>query len=70
MPFKSRAQSRWANSPAGLRALGGKDKVDEWKQATNFDELPEKVEGVLSKSLKSRKKAAPAVGVLGKRMSR
>lgn len=65
MPFKSKAEAKWGNIPAGLRALGGKDKVDEWNASTNFDDLPEKVEGVLSKSMK-RKPAAPA-GVLGKR---
>lgn len=69
MPFKSKAQSRWANSPAGLRALGGKDKLDEWNQSTDFGSLPDKSDGALSKALK-RKPAAtkPATaGVLGKR---
>ena len=65
MPFTSKAQSRWGNSPAGLRALGGKDKVDEWNTSTDIGSLPEKVDGVISKSLK-RKPAAPR-GVLGKR---
>ncbi len=68
MPFKSKAQARFANSPAGLRKFGGQDKVDEWNQSTNFDALPDKVEGVLSKSLKRRPTAPkPAAGVLGKR---
>ncbi len=68
MPFKSKAEARWGNSPSGLRALGGKDKVDEWNQSTNFDALPDKVEGILSKSLKRRPAAPkPAAGVLGKR---
>jgi hypothetical protein len=43
MPFVSRAQARWGNSPAGLRALGGRQKVDEeWNQSTDFSQLPEK----------------------------
>jgi len=64
MPFRSRAQSRWGNSPAGLRALGGKDKIDEWNASTDLGSLPEKAEGMISKALKRK----PAVaGVLGKR---
>jgi hypothetical protein len=34
MPFKSTAQQRWANSPAGVKALGGEAKVHEWNEAT------------------------------------
>ena len=31
------------NSPAGVRALGGKDKVAEWNNATpDFNALPER----------------------------
>ena len=42
MPFASKAQSRWAHSPSGLRALGGRQKVAEWDQSTDFSNLPEK----------------------------
>ncbi len=70
MPFKSKAQARFANSQTGLRKFGGQDKVDEWNQATNFDSLPDKVEGVLSKSLKRRPPVAKSAGVLGKRFQK
>jgi hypothetical protein len=43
MPFLSKAQQRWGHSPAGVKALGGKDKVAEWDSATNFGKLPDKV---------------------------
>ena len=40
MPFKSEAQRRWAMTPAGTKALGGKAKVQEWVQATGNKKLP------------------------------
>lgn len=40
MPFRSEAQRRWGNSPAGIRALGGKEKVREWNEATKGKKLP------------------------------
>ena len=40
MPFLSRAQARWGNSPAGRKALGD---VSEWNNATDFNHLPERV---------------------------
>ena len=40
MPFKSEAQRRWANTPAGTRALGGKQAVAEWERATGNRPLP------------------------------
>lgn len=43
MPFKSRLQARWANSPTGVKALGGKAKVAEWNHSTDFKKLPMKV---------------------------
>lgn len=43
MPFKSRAQRRWAYSKEGLKALGGIDEVTEWENATKNKNLPEKV---------------------------
>jgi len=42
MPFVSKAQQRWGNSKAGLRALGGKQKVQEWNSSTNQKALPPK----------------------------
>lgn len=34
MPFKSQAQRKWAHTPAGTKALGGKKAVEEWEKAT------------------------------------
>lgn len=39
MPFVSKAQARWSNSPAGHKALGD---VSEWNKATDFSALPER----------------------------
>lgn len=43
MPFLSKKQMAWGNSPAGIKALGGKDKVQEWNAATNQKTLPLRV---------------------------
>ena len=43
MPFESKAQTRWGNSPAGHEALGDAG-VKEWNSATKGKVLPEKVE--------------------------
>lgn len=43
MPFKSKAQQKWGNSPAGVKALGGKKKVAEWNAATKGKKLPARV---------------------------
>lgn len=43
MPYQSLAQERWAHTPAGTRALGGKAKVAEWDAATKGKKLPRKV---------------------------
>lgn len=43
MPFVSRKQQRWGNSPAGTKALGGKKRVKEWNDSTAEKEIPEKV---------------------------
>ena len=42
MPFKSKAQMRWGNSPSGKEALGAAG-VKEWDQATKGKKLPERV---------------------------
>lgn len=43
MPFKSQAQNSWAHTPAGMKALGGKKKVEEWEASTNYKNLPKRV---------------------------
>jgi hypothetical protein len=42
MPFKSKAQMRWGNSPSGKAALGSAG-VKEWDEATKGKKLPERV---------------------------
>lgn len=42
MPWKSRQQEKWGNSPAGKKALG-KSGVDEWNAASKGKKLPKKV---------------------------
>lgn len=41
MPYKSRAQEKWAHTPAGVKALGGPEKVKEWDKASKGLPLPE-----------------------------
>lgn len=41
MPWKSDAQRRWGNSPAGHKALGDAG-VSEWNHATKGKQLPER----------------------------
>lgn len=43
MPYKSQAQRKWAHTPAGTRALGGKKAVEEWDKATGDRKLPKYV---------------------------
>jgi hypothetical protein len=43
MPYKSDAQRKWAHTPAGVKALGGKEKVSEWDAASKGKKLPEHV---------------------------
>jgi len=42
MPYKSDQQRKWAHTDSGLKALGGKQKVKEWDQASEGMKLPEK----------------------------
>ena len=58
MPFRSKAQQRWAYTPTGTKALGGKSKVSEWQGATDEGSLPEKVGSPKSKGLRMPKKGA------------
>lgn len=41
MPYKSKAQRRWAHTPSGKAALGGRG-VDEWDSATDGKDVPER----------------------------
>lgn len=43
MPWLSKKQERWGNSPAGIKALGGRAAVSEWNQASKDLKLPDKV---------------------------
>ena len=43
MPWKSIKQMKWGNSPAGIKALGGKKNVEEWNKATKGKKLPQRV---------------------------
>lgn len=59
MPFVSKSQERWGNSPAGRKALGSKADVDEWNASTDYNSLPERVapkQGALLKAMPSVKK--------------
>jgi len=42
MPYKSKAQERWAHTQAGKKALGGSAKVAEWDSESKGKKLPEK----------------------------
>jgi hypothetical protein len=42
MPYKSKAQERWAHTEEGTKALGGKKKVKEWDDSSKGKKLPEK----------------------------
>jgi hypothetical protein len=42
MPWMSRAQQKWGNSPSGHRALGDSG-VNEWNSATKGKSLPKRV---------------------------
>ena len=42
MPFKSQKQRAWGHSKAGMKALGGAEKVAEWEKDTP-SKLPERV---------------------------
>lgn len=50
MPYKSEKQRRWAHTKRGTKALGGKEKVKEWDEASKGKKLPTRV--------KRKKKAA------------
>ena len=57
MPWASKSQEKWGNSPTGVKALGGAKKVQEWNAATDQKSLPDKkAPGAL---LAARKKKSP-----------
>ncbi len=41
MPYASKKQMRWAHTKAGMKALGGPAKVEEWDTASKGKRLPE-----------------------------
>lgn len=43
MPFVSQQQRKWAYTPEGTKALGGKKAVEEWEKATGNKKLPKRV---------------------------
>lgn len=43
MTYVSEAQRKWARTPAGTKALGGKKAVEEWDKATKGKKLPKRV---------------------------
>jgi len=47
-PYVSEAQRRWAHTPAGMKALGGKKAVEHWDEESKGKDLPEKIEKALS----------------------
>lgn len=70
MPFVSRAQQRWGNSPAGRRALGGQNAVDEWNSATpSGSSVPER-SGMAHNWIKSAVKHPGALTEAAKRNGR
>jgi hypothetical protein len=52
VPFKSKAQERWGNSPSGKKALGAAG-VKEWDQASKGLKLPQKI-GALGKKARGK----------------
>ncbi len=62
MPWKSKQQARWGHSPAGLKALGGQEKVSEW-DSTTTKPLPERI----TPTKDQKAKAALKRGMQGKK---
>jgi len=40
MPYVSDKQRKWAHTKSGVKALGGKSKVQEWDKASKGKKLP------------------------------
>jgi hypothetical protein len=49
MPWVSKAQERWGNSPSGRKALGASG-VAEWNSASKGLKLPNKKKSVLQRA--------------------
>lgn len=56
MPFKSKAQQRFLE--AHPEKVGGRAKLREWEQATNFNTLPEKKKGLAHRMRERMNKGA------------
>lgn len=52
MPYKSEAQRRFFNSPAGKEKIGA-EEVEHWNEVSKGKELPEKVKDTLEKAIKA-----------------
>ena len=59
MPYRSEAQRRWAHTPAGMKALGGKKAVEEWDRESKGLDLPERAGKAKKKT--DRQKIAEAM---------
>ena len=67
MPFVSKAQQRFMNSPTGVAKIG-RAKVDEFNAATDFKDLPERKPGAISQAIKKPKTMkATGPGAIGAR---
>ena len=60
-PFKSKAQSDWAETPEGKAALGGEEKVAEWRANTDYTKLPQHVSDVPKPRKRASVKAAAQI---------
>lgn len=55
MPYQSNQQRKWAHTQAGMKALGGAEKVAEWDAASKGKKLPKKVTKIaVMKKIKSK----------------
>lgn len=52
MPYKSEAQRRFFNSPAGKEKIGA-EEVEHWNEVSKGKELPEKASDILDKAIKA-----------------
>jgi len=59
VPYKSDDQRKWAHTDAGIKALGGPEKVFEWDQASKGLKLPKKKESKKTPAVRMRHTAQP-----------
>lgn len=52
MPWKSDQQRKWGHTLNGIKALGGKNKINEWDNASIGMKLPEIVKAKAVKPAK------------------